>query len=83
MALELLGVVNLEFNCYEWGGFPYISYTVAYELYKITTQADKLSLRLTQWIMKYCYLNSTTMIFKVSQITVLNQTFLITNNLFL
>ena len=38
---------------------------------------------LTYWIMKYCYLNLTTMVFDVYQITGLNPTFLIANNLFL
>ena len=38
---------------------------------------------LTQWIIKYCYVNLTTMIFKVYQITGLNPTSLIINNLFL
>ena len=38
---------------------------------------------LTQWIMKYCYLNLTTMVFEVYLITSLNPTFLILNNLFL
>ena len=38
---------------------------------------------LTQWIMKYCYLNLTTMVFEVYQITGLNPTSLIGNKLFL
>ena len=37
----------------------------------------------TQWIMKYCYLNLTTMVFEVYQITGSNPTFLITSSLFL
>ena len=37
----------------------------------------------TQWIMKYCYLNLSTMLFVVYQITGLNPTFQIANNLFL
>ena len=35
---------------------------------------------LTQWIIKYCYLNLTTMVFEVYQITGLNPTSLIVNN---
>ena len=38
---------------------------------------------LTQWIMKYCYPNLTTMVFKVYENTGLNSTFLTVNNLFL
>ena len=38
---------------------------------------------LAQWIMKYCYLNVTTMVFEVYQITGLNLTFLMANNLFI
>ena len=38
---------------------------------------------LTQWIIKYCYVNLTTMIFEVYQITGLNPSSLIINNLFL
>ena len=42
-----------------------------------------VDLHLTQWIMKYCYLNLTTMVFKVYQIIGLNPTFPIVNSLFL
>ena len=38
---------------------------------------------LTQWIIKYCHLNLTTTVLKAYQITGLNPTFLIANNLFL
>ena len=34
---------------------------------------------LTQWIMKYCYLNLTTLVFEVYQITGLNPIFLMKN----